>query len=408
MHSIISNKEDSTDHSIKILWINTYANFVGGVESYIHQTAYALGQKYHVKQYLFYSTQSRVDTTFVSPFSFSTVITSLIEQIEHLQPDLIYVHLVDNDSLLSLLSGIDIPLVAFIHDHKYFCLREYKYTTLSHQTCRRTIGLHCYSCLGFLYKKPSFPYLGVRRLSTLQKVQDSYKAFTHIVVGSEYMREHLIAHHFSPSHITKIALFSSLPQPVTPIKSPTTHQKRFLFVGQLLRGKGIDTLIDAFAMLNDSEVYLDICGEGKQRYELEDQVKRLGVQNRILFHGKIPQEQLSLYYTKAYAVVIPSRTAETFNLVGVEAMKYKKAVIASEVGGIREWLKEGITGVTFPSNNSFALKQQLEYLIKHENKTKQMGESGFEHYHQRFQTKHHVERLYSLFETLVRKESHAF
>ena len=391
---------------MKILWINTHANFVGGAETYIYQTARSLSKLFDVEHYLFYSVQSRVDTQFISPFTFSTVIASLQIQIERVKPDIIYVHRVDNDSLFDLPGNLDIPIVAFIHDHTNFCLREHKYTTFKHQTCTRPVGLRCYACLGFLNKKPSFPYLTIRSLSSIKKIQNIYKKFTHIVVGSEYMKEHLTAHHFKPSNISKIVLFSEPPKDIsTPAHAP--NGKHFLFVGQLIRGKGVDTLLDAFALLNHKDISLDICGDGKQRAQLEEQAKTLGIQERVFFHGKVTQEELAAYYSNAYAVVIPSRAPETFNLVGLEAMKYKKAVIASDVGGIKEWLKEDVTGLLFPSNDSHTLSLKLQQSIHDEVKTLQMGEAGFESYNQHFHSTEHAKKLYSLFKTLSTKEFHA-
>jgi len=391
---------------MKILWINTYANFVGGAEGYIYQSAHYLKTMFGVENYLFYSVESRVDTQFISPFTFATVIATLQTQIERVNPDIIYLHRLNDDTLLELLSHLDIPVVAFIHDHTHFCLREHKYTTLTHQTCTQPVGLRCYSCLGFLNKKPSFPYIAIKTLSTIQKIQQYYKKFAHIIVGSEYMKNHLIAHHFKPSNISKIPLFTT-PLKHTDVPLDTLNKKRFLFVGQLIRGKGVDTLLDAFAMLNNKEIVLDICGEGKQRAQLEEQAKRLNMQERLFFHGKVTQEELAAYYTNAYAVVIPSRAPETFNLVGLEAMRYKKAVIASDVGGIREWLQEGVTGLLFPSNDSHTLHLKLQQCIQNEAKTIQMGEAGFASYNQHFQPTEHAEKLYNLFKTLNTKDLHA-
>ena len=131
--------------------------------------------------------------------------------------------------------------------------------------------------------------------------------------------------------------------PLSPFPAQTAAPARrdnrgFLFVGQLVRGKGVDTLLNAFAKLQSKESLLDICGDGKQREELEEKSKGLGISSRIKFHGKVTADELSHYYDNAYAVVIPSRAPETFNLVGVEAMKHAKAVIATDVGGIKDLL----------------------------------------------------------------------
>lgn len=387
---------------MKILWINDEARFAGGAETYIYQTAQALKSHYGVDNILFYNVENRVEPKFAEVFSFVTVMADLKTQIELNQPDLIYVHQVNNPEVLKTLSDLDIPVVGFIHDHKYFCLREHKYTTLSHTTCTQSIGLGCYGCLGFLNKSSSFPHLSINTLTRLKSVHVSLKKFDHMVVASEYMKQHLVDHGFDPSRIAKIQLFSEpSKQPLSKLFSGEA-EKRLLFVGQLIRGKGVDTLLHAFAELRDKHSFLDICGEGKQREELEQLAHKLGVADRVIFHGKVALDALSDFYAASFAVVVPSRAPETFNLVGLEAMKHAKAVIAADVGGIREWLREGVTGWTFPSNDTQKLLQRLEHSVKNPSEIRLMGMQGLRDYQQTFQPIQHCRAMHTLFTTITK------
>jgi glycosyltransferase involved in cell wall biosynthesis len=391
---------------MRIVWINDYATFSGGAENYIFQTAQTLAQQYDVENILLYSVNNHVDYTYSKVFTFSSVIADIGLQLEYLKPDIIYVHQVSDTEVLKSLLNTSIPTVSFIHDHKHFCLREHKYTTIGHQTCTKAIGAGCYSCLGFINKENSFPYISINSLSKLKKVQEILKNFNHVVVASEYMKAHLIQHHFSEERLSKIPLFS---KPITLLEQDykETKEKRFLFVGQLVRGKGVDTLLEAFAILQDDDVYLDICGEGKQREELEYHAQKLGLLDKVVFHGKLTAQELSSYYSKAYAVVIPSRAPETFNLVGLEAMKHTKAVIAADVGGIQEWLEEGKTGYLFPSNNVMKLASLLKKASHTPQQVAEMGKAGLIAYNTRFTPEKHCDRLYTLFHTLLKKDYHA-
>jgi glycosyltransferase involved in cell wall biosynthesis len=391
---------------MKIIWINDHATFAGGAETYVYQTAKDLAERYHVENILLYSTDSRIDPSYADVFTFTTVIADLKEQLKLLKPDLVYVHQVADNALLQTLSELDIPVVGFIHDHKHFCPREHKYTTLGHETCTKAIGLGCYSCLGVINKKPSFPYIGINTVSNVRAIQNLLKEFKHIIVASDYMKEHLKLHGFNEQQISKIALFSLPEEEIVQIDSPS-DEKRFLFVGQLVRGKGVDTLLNAFASMRDNNSFLDICGDGKQRAELEQQSKDLGIAGRVKFHGKVTAQELGRYYTNAYAVIIPSRAPETFNLVGVEAMKYGKAVIASNVGGIQEWLKDRDNGFNFPSNDTKKLTSILNLTISNPKMIKKMGEAGRQSYEEKFIPEIHSSKLYNLFESLITKDNHA-
>ena len=390
---------------MKILWINDMANFTGGAETYINQSAQVLRDKYHVENILLYNVESRIDFRYAQAFSFTSVLANLEEQINMIKPDIVYVHQVQSKETLEQLSKIDIPVVGFVHDHKNFCLREHKYTIIGNNTCTQKVGYGCYSCLGFLNKKNSFPYVSFKNIQNILDVQHTLKDFDHMIVASKYMKNHLLIHDFEEARITTIPLFSSEIENVE-YSNTIAKQKRLLFVGQLVRGKGVDTLLDAFAQIKHRDVVLDICGDGKQRYELEKLTKRLGISDKVFFYGKIPNHELAKFYTNAYAVVIPSRAPETFNLVGLEAMKYSKAVIASDVGGIQEWLQEGLTGYLFPSNDTNTLSDLLENALHNPQSVSRMGQRGHKRYSEKFTATQHCSELYTLFYSLANKEKY--
>lgn len=391
---------------MKVLWINDKADFTGGAETYIYQSVQALSKRFDIENILLYSVNSRINYEYSKVFSFATVLADLRHQVSLIKPDIIYVHQVDDLEVLKELSQIDIPVIGFIHDHKYFCLREHKYTALTHKTCTKKVGLDCYSCLGFINRKSTFPYISINSVSNIKGVQNAFQRFEHIVVASDYMKEHLSLHGFKDEKVSKITLFSKPANNLELNNTPATV-KRFLFVGQLVRGKGVDTLLHAFARLKTQEVFLDICGDGRQRRELEEITNNLGISKQVTFHGKVAPNELSNYYINAYAVIIPSRAPETFNLVGLEAMKHSKAVVATDVGGIKEWLKDGKNGFLFPSNNDSALSSILDSAVKSPDLIREMGKQGFEDYHKRFMPEMHCNTLYNLFETLLIKESYA-
>lgn len=391
---------------MRVLWINDEAGFSGGAETYIYQTAQELYKRYGVENILLYNVESRVDYEYSKAFSFSTVLASLKQQLNIIRPDVVFVHQVADVEILKQLSEVEIPVVLFIHDHKHFCPREHKYTLIGNKTCTKAIGANCYSCLGFLNKKREFPYISINSVSNVRAVQNILKKFNHIVVASEYMKEHLLLHGFKDEKISKITLFSESANNIE-FNKTSSGIKRFLFVGQLVRGKGVDTLLKAFSRVKNEKVKLDICGDGKQREELQEMTKSLGISSIVEFHGKVAPDELSKYYLDAYAVVVPSRAPETFNLVGLEAMKHAKAVIATSVGGIGEWLKDGENGFVFPSNDDGELASLLVLAIKIPAIIRRMGEQGFDNYNKKFTPKIHCDEIYNLFSSYLLKDSYA-
>jgi len=392
---------------MKIAWINSQATLKGGAETYIHQTSKLLKNSFNTTNILLYEVSSHADYEFTKNFEFATVIVDLKRQLLELKPDIIYLHQLDNIALLEALQQSGIPVVAFIHDHKHFCLREHKYTTIGHKTCTQATGMNCYSCLGFIAKSDGILPIKINTLSKINTIQTIYRSFDQCVVASEYMKNHLLLHNFDSKKISKITLFSDHEKRLL-LKDITKHPQTFLFVGQLVRGKGIDTLLQAFAKMQERSMHLDICGSGVQEDELKALSQSLGLEERVHFHGYVSGHKLSDFYTNAYAVVIPSRAPETFNLVGVEAMKYSKAVIATRVGGISEWLQEGITGLSFDSNDVTMLTQKLDHMANNPSEVQEMGLIARAQFEKRFSPQEHINTLYQLLTNLSSGANHAF
>ena len=112
-------------------------------------------------------------------------------------------------------------------------------------------------------------------------------------------------------------------------------------MGQLIRGKGVDQLIDLLRSVN-VPLHCTIAGDGKDRVMLERRVRRYHLEERIHFIGwqNDPEhcwEECDLFF-------FPIRWQEPFGLVGLEALAHGIPVIAFDRGGVREWLRESENG----------------------------------------------------------------
>lgn len=137
-------------------------------------------------------------------------------------------------------------------------------------------------------------------------------------------------------------------------KSPAglpSSSLHLLFVGHLEPHKGITELVAAIRALPDSDIRLDVVGDGSLRLELE----RRAHDPRIHFHGKLFGEALSVRYAEADALIAVSRVAENAPLVVVEALRRHVPVIATPVGGVPELVIPGQTGwLAWPGSPAFS------------------------------------------------------
>jgi glycosyltransferase involved in cell wall biosynthesis len=150
------------------------------------------------------------------------------------------------------------------------------------------------------------------------------------------------------------------------IETPSPNRKRFGYIGQIIPSKGVDILIDAFAGLNQKghELYLygsPAAGSDDYFHELENLTERV---NEVKFLGAFPHENLGEVLSEIDVLVVPSIWHENNPRVIQEAFASKTPVIASDVGGIVEFVKHDVNGLLFKRGNSEELARQMRRILE--------------------------------------------
>jgi len=380
-----------------LLWINDRADFVGGAERYVAETARRLARR-GIRSTLLYDVAGWTAPRFAEAFDAAFPRVDLSLQLADLRPDLVYVHQVRAPAPLEELARGGAPVVRFLHDHALFCLREHKYTAIGHRTCTRVTGPGCYACLGFLGRSERWPHVRLHSLRELEADRRRHALLLDAaVVGSRYMRDHVVAHGFPEGRVHVVPMFVEPPPPVVAV---ARDPRELLFAGGLLRGKGVDLLLEAMARLPDG-LRLSLAGEGPQRGELEALAGRLGLARRVSFLGRLDDGALRPAYARAACVVVPSRMPETFGLVGPEALLHGAPVVASRAGGVGEWLEEGVTALGFDPGDVGGLADAIRRVLADPEAARRMAREGARRIAERFSPAAHDEALLGLFERLV-------
>ncbi len=170
-------------------------------------------------------------------------------------------------------------------------------------------------------------------------------------------------------------------------------------VAQLRVEKGIEYLLKAVPKVLSSfpnSVFI-IVGDGSLREELEALTKKLNIEHNVIFTGfsKKITCLLSIFDIK----VLPSLN-EGFGLVIVEAMVAGKPVIATNVGGIKEILRDGETGLFVPPADPDSLAEKIVYLLKNKDLAKCMGKKAKEE-SKKYDIKSHVKKIEEQYLELV-------
>jgi len=156
---------------------------------------------------------------------------------------------------------------------------------------------------------------------------------------------------------------------------------RVLFVGRLVERKGIEVLVRAVAGGEFSRpVELRIAGAGEWELRIRAAIAQAGLE-RVRLLGRISAEELETEYRKADIFVLPAvRDAkgdtEGLGVVLLEALRFERPVIASDIGGIPDIVRNEETGLLCPAGDAAALAAALERLISNPDLARRLAEQG--------------------------------
>jgi glycosyltransferase involved in cell wall biosynthesis len=128
---------------------------------------------------------------------------------------------------------------------------------------------------------------------------------------------------------------------------------------------------------------------------------RLGLQDRVRFHGFVPQDRLPEFYAHATAAVMSSVWPEPFGATGLEALRHGVPVVAFDAGGIREWLIDGWNGHLAPWMDRAAYASRVEWLLRDKAHARRLGERGRHWVRVHYGFSDYVDGLENLFRRLV-------
>jgi rhamnosyl/mannosyltransferase len=160
---------------------------------------------------------------------------------------------------------------------------------------------------------------------------------------------------------------------------------RVLSVGRLTYYKGFDVLIRAVGRTRNTAV--QIVGEGNLKAELEAEVRRQGVQRQVRLRGGLSNKMLQALFATCDLFCLPSlERTEAFGVVLLEAMRYGKPIVASDIPGSGPgWVvKEGDCGWLVPPGNADALAKKVAYLAAKPSLRREAGQKGQQNFNRKF------------------------
>ena len=245
--------------------------------------------------------------------------------------------------------------VYYVHDHEPICPRGYAYTPLK-RNCARPGGV--WPCLFCAPLCRSWKAALGRVFSQRRRIM-AMARFRKIVVISNFMKSRLVANGLDAAkvEVRPPVVNAAAAGAASPMRSDDAPSRPIdlLYVGQLIRGKGVHLLLQAMSRMKTART-LDVVGTGNMEPKLKSLADGLGLAGRVRFNGfqQNPQE----WMRRANCVVVPSFWQEPYGLVAAEAVALGRPVVAFAVGGLPEAC--GGKATLVPPGDVKALAKALE------------------------------------------------
>jgi glycosyltransferase involved in cell wall biosynthesis len=388
---------------MRILYIHQNFGAWGGAEANIYTTAAELKNRGHQVELAYEKGTGRNlekwNDVFSTRFQYADLYDSSIEDVANV--DLIYIHKCSDLKVLKSLKETRIPKMRMVHDHELYCMRNYKYNYWTRHVCDKPLSLFCVlpcgACIG-RSRDGFFPlrwvsYFNKKTELNLSRENDLY------VVASEFMKLELVKNGFNDE---KIVILPPVPASIQKRTVSHSPQNTILYVGQITRGKGVDLLIQALAMLQ-TRFQCFIVGEGNYRDVCEKLVQKFGLQDSVTFTGFLDTDEIQKYYRSANLLVVSSIWPEPFGMVGLEAMSHGIPVVAFDVGGIQEWLRHGYNGFLCRQHTPECLAANIRKLLTHREMAEEMGNQGRLLLEEKFCFSKYMNHLEGLMEEILEK-----
>ncbi|MEI8361260.1 MAG: glycosyltransferase family 4 protein [bacterium] len=320
------------------------------------------------------------------------------------QPEVVHIHNIYHQlspSILLKAKKRRIPVIMHLHDYKLLCpnMKMYNQGGVCEQ-CKGGRYFNCTlkRCLKESYLKSLLASLEMYFHHAILKIYE--RVITTYIAPSMFVLKKAIEWGVEQDKIVHLPYFIKTVD-YEPQYEPGDY---LLFYGRLVKEKGVKTLLLAYQTLGHKVPNLKIVGAGPEYKELEQQIKELGLASKVVMTGPKYGETLKQLVANCYAIIVPSEWYEVTGIVNMEASILGKPVLAANIGGIGEVVKNKETGLLFKSGSVKSLSEALGLLLSDEALARQFGEAGHEYIVKNYNKKNHLSKIVSVYKNAIQAE----
>jgi len=390
---------------MKILLVNDYGTPDGGAEIQIYRLRQLLRERGHdarllstgiespgVKNSADYKcrgTKSSLRTLLqaANPWAYY----ELRKVLREFRPDLVHVKMfLTQMSPLILPLLRDVPSVYHVAWYRPICPTGTKMLP-DGSRCYFNAGSACYRH-GCLPMRDWIPLMLQLRLFRAWR-----GAFGSIMANSEWVRKRLEHEGIVPVEVLRYGMEKGCE------KTALSETPTAVFAGRLVKEKGVDVLLSAFAKASGRAPgsRLVIAGDGPERKSLEALAEKLNLTSSVRFSGYLKPQEMEGALSGAWVQVIPSLWDEPFGIVAIEAMARGAAVVASGSGGLREIVEDGVDGFLVPPGDVDALSEKLTVLLTDKRLVSSMAAAGKRAVSVKFSEEIFLRQLFGIYDSVI-------
>lgn len=334
---------------------------IGGAEAYLDRVLPALGERGHQIAFLGEDDDSAPVAIRLPADAPRWSVRRLGQQaaLNHLRvwrPDLLFVNWSLSAELEAALLRVA-PAVMFAHAYWGACISGYKrWARDNYAQCQRRLG---WSCLLHYYPHRCGglnPLRMVRNFGAQRGRARRLAGYRTLLVASQYVRDEYIRQGLDPAQVRCIYLPVQDSGEPTPLDNDCAQgELRLLFAGRMTALKGGAMLLAALPQVAQRlgrSLRLTLVGDGPEGAKLQALSKGVEAgcpEVRVHFAGWTNGAELAQWFQHSHLLVVPSLWPEPFGLIGPEAGFYGLPAAAFAVGGIPEWLRDGVNGALAPA-----------------------------------------------------------
>ncbi|GAB6165774.1 hypothetical protein JCM19992_17740 [Thermostilla marina] len=391
---------------MRILHFNEHLSWSGGVETYLlnvlplleargieSHVAYAKGTPDLVRRAVLLPEIGRI-----GPAARKRAYQAAKRLLQEVAPDIIHVHRVYNVGVLRACVEYG-RTIATSHDYMYLCPASTFFHRRTKTVCGRTAGIGCFATTIARHCMTPRPRFALDYYHRVRWIRRNHHRFAAVICPSESVRERYQRAGFSLTRLHTIPYFCPLAPLERPRKRPKTPT--LLFVGRMRPVKGYDVLVRALGELEGVHgLFVGDADEATQE-KIRNLAAEAGCLQRIEIHPWADRAHIRDVYERATVFVFPSIWPETLGIVGLEAMACGVPVIASDIGGVRQWLEHGTNGLVVPPKNPQAIAEAVRRMLGDEELFDSMETAALETIRKRFLPEQHIGTLTALYETVT-------